>query len=165
MIKPSELQKAFKKVEVENFKFRTFLKMNGSPKKIDLQFKKLHDELFVPYDCDSCRNCCKDFSAEFNEIEILNASSYLEQEKDEFIDNYLKYENGAYLTNNSVCNFLEDNRHCKIDEVKPEGCSKFPFTDQPGRLRSMISMISIAEICPVVYEMFERLKAEYKFMR
>ncbi len=165
MIKPSEVASAFKKVEVENFRFRTYLKMNGSPKKIDQQFKQLHDALFVPYDCNACRNCCKDFNAEFREEELQITANHLKLDKEEMINRYLKYENGAYITENDTCNFLMDNGHCHIEDVKPEGCKYFPFTDRPARLKSMLTMVSIAEICPVVYEMFEVLKREYKFVR
>ena len=39
----------------------------------------------------------------------------------------------------------------------------FPFTGQPDRLSSMYSIIGHAEVCPVVFEMLERLKVIYRF--
>ena len=36
-----------------------FLKSNADEKILDMQFAKLHNELFAEYDCSRCRNCCK----------------------------------------------------------------------------------------------------------
>ena len=33
-----------------------------------------------------------------------------------------------------------------------------PYTDQPERLSSLLSVLDVIEICPVAFEIFERLK-------
>ncbi len=57
MIEPSKVKEAFKKVEDENYSFRAFLKNNADIDELHEQFLKLHNELFVNYDCSKCRNC------------------------------------------------------------------------------------------------------------
>lgn len=52
-----------------------------------------------------------------------------------------------------------------IETCKPQSCIDYPFTDQPERLFSLISIIESASVCPVVFEMIERLKIEYGFKR
>ena len=40
---------------------------------------------------------------------------------------------------------------------------KYPYTDQPDRMGSLLSITNAAAVCPVVYEIPERLKEEYHF--
>ena len=62
------------------------------------------------------------------------------------------------------CHFLE-NGDCALGECKPANCGKYPYTDQSDRMGSLLSFIDSASVCPVVYEMLERLKKEYHFKK
>ena len=44
-----------------------------------------------------------------------------------------------------------------------KSCKKYPYTDQPERLQSLYSVLSAVEVCPVAFEIYERLKKEYHF--
>lgn len=46
-----------------------------------------------------------------------------------------------------------------------DSCKKYPYTDQPERLSNLLGMLDIISICPVAFEMFERLKKEYGYKR
>jgi hypothetical protein len=50
-----------------------------------------------------------------------------------------------------------------IEECKPKTCKEFPHTNKPERLWSLLGVLSFAEICPVVFEILERLKQIYRF--
>ena len=63
----------------------------------------------------------------------------------------------------NCCRFLNDDGKCRLQECKPEECKGFPYTDQPHRLESLYSILSAAEVCPVVFEIIERLKELYHF--
>lgn len=39
----------------------------------------------------------------------------------------------------------------------------YPYTDQPERLLSLLSILNTIVICPVAFEIFERIKQEYGF--
>lgn len=49
MIEPSKVKDAFKRIEAENYAFRTYLKNHANENELDEQFLKLHKELFVGY--------------------------------------------------------------------------------------------------------------------
>jgi hypothetical protein len=49
MIKPSRVKFQARKKEDENYKFRTYLKINADPDELDQQFLRLHKELFAEY--------------------------------------------------------------------------------------------------------------------
>lgn len=40
-------------------------------------------------------------------------------------------------------------------------CKKYPYIDQPERLFSLWGMLDIVTICPVAFEIYERLKQEF----
>ena len=166
MIKPNEVADKAALKESENYAFRVFLKNNADPDELDEQFKRLHKELFSEYDCCKCRNCCKMFRAVIPSEDIEKDAQQLGMPDEEFINSFLEYDDSeqAYKTKNRPCNFL-NNGDCVLGEHKPEECRLYPYTDQPDRLFSLLSLIESAEVCPIVYEMFERLKKEYNFKK
>ena len=138
MISPQEVLNAASKKKNENYKFRRFLKNHADEKELDELFLKLHNELFNDYDCSKCT--------------------------DNFIETYLqKDEYGIeYITKNKPCDFFVNNQ-CLLGECKPESCANFPYTNQPERLWSLLGFMENVSICPVAYEICERLKQEYNF--
>ena len=165
MIEPSKIKDAFKRIEAENYAFRTYLKNHADENELDEQFLKLHKELFVSYDCSQCRNCCKEYSASFEEDELIRISDFLKVTKKEFIKKYVNEEYGDYQINVKPCCFLKEDGGCAIEPCKPDSCRDYPYTDKPERLFSLSSIVQSTSICPIVFEMFERLKDEYKFKK
>lgn len=165
MLNPDKVQSEAKKKENENMKFRTFLKCNANPEKLDRQFARLHSELFANYDCSKCRNCCKMYYGSIPENELEKAASHLKMTVKELIDTYLIEEKveQTYSTKHIPCDFLEKDGSCMLGDTKPENCKKYPYTDQPDRLASMYTVLEAVEVCPVAFEILEQLKKEYRF--
>ena len=61
------------------------------------------------------------------------------------------------------CRHLTEDGSCALGEQKPDDCKDYPYTNRPDRLGSLLNTIEMAEVCPVVYEMLERLKETYHF--
>lgn len=154
-----------KKKENENIQFRSYLKIHADEKELDEQFLRLHNELFEEYDCNRCRNCCKTFYGNIPEKDIQKDAEYLRLSKEKFVDVFLQKDkkNGEYLTKHKPCDFLQENGECRLGDCRPENCKKYPYTDQPERLESLLSVLNAIEVCPVVFEIYERLKEEYGF--
>jgi len=168
MIKPDEVKAKAQKLEEENYEFRTFLKCNADPDELDEQFAALHKELFADYDCCKCANCCKSLDIFLNEEEVERLASCTTISKSDFIALYLTKTNTddeKLYKFSDYCLFLEGDGTCDIYDRRPQDCRSFPFTDQPDRLQSMLSIIGHAEVCPVVFEILERLKVEYGFRK
>ena len=162
MIAPSKVKAAAAKKENENWRFRTFLKGHADIDELDKQFLALHNELFDGYDCTQCRNCCRAYDVELHEDEIETIAVLLKLTKDEFLLQRLNKSDEGYAMESPCC-FLGDDGSCSIEGNKPKTCKEFPFTNKPGRFWSLISIVSFAEECPIVYEILERLKAMYHF--
>ena len=165
MLPPRKVQFEAKKRENENLRFRTFLKCNADEEKLDRQFKELHDELFAMYDCNRCRNCCKMYHGSIPEQDLQQDAHYLGMNVEEFCNKYLEKElrDGNYQTKHMPCDFLSAEGNCVLGECRPDSCKKFPYTDQSERLHSLYSVLDVIEVCPVAFEIFERLKKEYSF--
>lgn len=165
MLKPDEVKTAAKIMEADNLRFRSFLKNHADEEELDKQFMALHNELFADYECRNCRNCCKMYKGTFQEDELEKAAGYLNittnQLKNFFLEfNEIEY---SYETKHSPCDFFEENVECKLGDMKPESCKTYPYTNQPERLCNLYSVLNAVEICPVAFEIFERLKGIYGF--
>ena len=165
MIHPDKVREEAKRKENENFKFRSYLKGHADEDELDRQFLQLHKELFRNYDCSKFRNCCKMYKASIPAEDIDRNAQYLGITSGQFIASYLeKDEYGLnYQTKHKPCDFLQEDGNCKLGDCKPDSCKKYPYTDQPERLSSLLSVLDVIEICPVAFEIFERLKKEYRF--
>lgn len=167
MLPPRKVKFEARKKERENLEFRTFLKCNADEKELDEQFAKLHRELFAGYDCSRCRNCCKMYHGSIPIEDVESAALYLGLTAMEFIEQYLdgKDSDGNYQTKQKPCDFLQADGSCKLSECRPESCKKYPYTDQPERLQSLYSVLDTVAVCPVAFEICERLKKEYGFKK
>ena len=85
----------------------------------------------------------------------------MEKSRD-FIKGRAQYDMN-YQTKHKPCDFLQEDGNCTLGDCKPDSCKKYPYTNRPKRLSSLLSVLDVIEICPVAFEIFERLKKEYRF--
>lgn len=76
------------------------------------------------------------------EDENYKFRSYLKEHEDEEVDKQ----------------FLKEDGSCMLGDCKSDSCKKYPYTDQPERLCSLLGMLDTITICLVAFEIFERLK-------
>lgn len=153
-----------RKLEKENLRFRAFLKNHAAGEELDRQFLRLHNELFAEYNCCKCGNCCKAYSTTLSEHEVGSIATFLGLSRQEVFEKYLS-ETTEGCEIKAPCGFLNANGACAIQECKPDECRQFPYTNKPGRLESLLGIVSFAEECPVVFEIIERFKDTYHFRR
>ena len=150
--------------ENENFRFRVFLKGKDGDR-IDRIVHRLHKEITGQIDCTLCGNCCIELQPELHQddIEVLadleNITS--EQYKDDYceIDEY----NDIYLKA-LPCRYL-DEKKCSIYDKRPKECIGFPNTHKKWFLSRLLGMINFYELCPIVFNLMEKLKDETCFRR
>lgn len=169
MLSPGRVAFYAKKNEAVNYRFRSWLKIHADPKELDQKFFSLHQELFAKYDCSRCRNCCKRYCGSIPIDEVGASAAALGLSETEFIEKYLKEEpdedEHAYSTKHVPCDFLQEDGNCLLGDHKPDACKKYPHTDQPDRMESLLSFLKSVSVCPVAYEIIERLKQDYGFTR
>lgn len=161
MLKADELQEAFKKVEKDNWILRSFLKGQDSSE-VDKLVNELHQELFAGFSCYSCLNCCKSIVPLISENEIKVIAKRIALTEDELKSKYLEQTATGFRVNKVPCLFLT-NTGCSIYECRPLNCREYPFTSSKYISSRLINLVENCEICPVVFEIFERLKEHYQY--
>lgn len=74
MISPEKVSEEAKRLEDENYRFRSYLKSHAEEEELDERFIRLHNELFGQYDCSKCRNCCKMYKGTLENKDIAMAA-------------------------------------------------------------------------------------------
>lgn len=167
MISPEKVQEEAKRLEDENYRFRSYLKSHAEEEELDERFLRLHNELFADYDCGKCRNCCKMYKATLEEQELMEAAKVLDMGREQVIEDFLVFNEieSNYETKHKPCDFLKKNGECRLGEARPDNCKDYPYTNRPERLHSLYAVLDVITVCPVAFEINERLKKEYDFRR
>lgn len=163
MIAPEKVRARAAEKEDENLAFRRYLKNHADEDELDAYFQKWHVALFADFDCSKCRNCCTMYRGSIPREDVARDAAHMGMTEAVFVEQYLqeKMTDGNYETKHEPCDFLTTDGACALGDCKPDSCKTFPYTDQPGRLFSLYSVLSVVEVCPVAFEIFERVKEEY----
>lgn len=152
-----------KQKEKENIRFRTFLKGKDDDE-LDNLVHGLNKEIENQIDCTKCGNCCVNLRPCLTRKEINILSKIDNISRDYFIEKYTeedKFENIKYLKN-TPCKYLVDKK-CSIYINRPGDCRSYPNIQKTDFNSRTWSMIESYGICPIVFNVFERLKMEYGF--
>lgn len=163
MILPKELKEYALQHKEENAAFRIFLREHADAKQLDEQFKRYHNEIFAEYSCDDCMNCCTGLTPLFRENELEKLAKVGKMEVEDLLEICERVDYDAYqILDDETCPFITEHG-CAVASCKPEHCKEFPYTNQPERMESLLGMLSFLPVCPVLYEIYERLKKDYSF--
>ncbi|WP_456325329.1 YkgJ family cysteine cluster protein [Desulfonauticus submarinus] len=102
--------------------------------------------------CKMCGECCKgEGGIRVTLPEIETMARYLKINKEEFIKNYCKYQNGHYyirekeVNGEKVCVFLQENGGCAVHPCKPLPCKLWPYWR--GILNSELDWRALKTFC------------------
>ena len=156
-----ELHPNWVKKSAENKKkYQRFLERPDKNKLLK-QLPDLHEEAFERVDCLSCAACCKNYSPRFKTPDIKRISRHLKMKEGQFIDSYLRLdEEGDYVLQTKPCPFLEEDNSCRIYDVRPSDCSRFPYTDEDVFFKRPRLTLTNSGFCPIVYVVLQRLIGE-----
>ncbi|MFW5793761.1 MAG: YkgJ family cysteine cluster protein [Bacteroidota bacterium] len=152
-----------KQNEDENINFRSFLKGKDSDV-IDKIVQRLNKEITSQIDCQECGNCCNILKPCVTESEIKKLSQIKGITQAEFISKYVEmdsFDNVKYLKD-APCIFLNE-KSCSIYNDRPKDCKSYPHTQKSNFNSRTISMIHNYEVCPIVFNLFEKLKIELNY--
>jgi uncharacterized protein len=149
--------------EKENFRFRTFLKCRDD-NKVDKIVHGIYEKVIKEIDCTQCGNCCKEISPSLTMKEIGILSKMDNLSRSEFIEQHtelIAYGNTRFLKV-TPCRYLNDTV-CSIYESRPNDCKSFPHIHRKCFNSRTLSMIDYYGICPIVFNVMERLKMALGF--
>lgn len=159
------IQHAAATQEQENLAFRSFVnvELELSDRRLNATVRETTEQVWAGIDCRSCANCCQTLQPIFSRTEAQRIATYLGIGLEELRDRYLTSdpEAGKYITRQLPCPFLQDNL-CTIYPIRPAVCGHYPhlYRNFRSRLRQAIDN---ASVCPIVYNVLERLKERLGF--
>lgn len=120
----------------------------------------LHEEAFSKINCLDCANCCKNHSPTFKTPDIKRISKYLGLKESEFIDIYLRMdEDNDMVVKSSPCAFLNLDNTCKIYDVRPSDCARYPYTDEDVFIKRKHLTLVNSTVCPAVHHILEKFQS------
>jgi len=165
--------------EDQNYDLRRYFKEQGelSEKEVDQLVSETTRHVWASFDCARCANCCKELTRTVTDEEAGRLAARLALTPEEFRRRYLQgqadpeeagndeeQDDVRWRMRGKPCPFLKDNR-CTVYEDRPEQCRKYPYLYEPRFSFRTLAMIERTFTCPVVYQVFEELKAELPFSR
>ena len=158
-----KISRISKQKENENYRFRSFLKGQDSDK-VDEIVHRLNKEIVEDINCADCGNCCKELRPGLTESEIVKLSKIENLSQKNFVTSFTEQdemENSKYLKD-TPCKYLEDKK-CIIYIERPEDCKSYPHIHKEDFNSRTLGVIQNYGICPIVFNVFERLKNEMRF--
>jgi Fe-S-cluster containining protein len=159
---PKVVAKLAKEREDANWRFRSFLKG------VDLDIKELdaivhghYEAVSRQIDCCACGNCCREALPVLHASDVSRLASGLSVPEAEVMDRLLVSgeEAETFTFNQKPCPLLSGNR-CTAYACRPGDCRSFPHLHKEQFVFRLIQAVENCSICPIVFNVFERLKDE-----
>jgi uncharacterized protein len=156
------IRKQFKKKEEQNWRFRSFLKMQDD-KKIDSLVKPIYEIVINNIDCLECGNCCRKLRPVLSKEDIIRFEKEFGLSEHEIVEKYSEPDEFHELRlKGNPCVFLDQNE-CKIYQNRPEDCKSYPHLHKKQFTTRLMGIIENTEVCPIVYNVYEELKIKMNF--
>ena len=124
----------------ENSDLRAFLKWEGPPPTlVDRLFHRLQAEVSAEIDCTECARCCRELSP------VRKAPP--------------REDGEGLVFARTPCPLLDGTR-CSCYRDRPEDCRSYPHLHKKDMTRRLLGVLGNAGVCPIVFSVLERLKAE-----
>ena len=147
--------------ETENYRFRMFLKnrLNMPGKELDALVQETTDAVWEQIDCTTCAHCCRAYEIVVDDKDIRRLADRFKITVQQFARKYVTVEADKSKRFSAVpCPFLGDDNRCTVYEDRPQACRDYPYLHKDGFRQRTLSMIENAESCPIVFNVWERLK-------
>jgi len=148
--------------EEEDWRFRSFLKNTEmSPEEVDAIVRRHYETVRQQVDCTRCGNCCREVTPLLRQPDVVRLASALGRPPDAVVETYLEpgEEQGAFVLKETPCPFLVAGR-CTVYDSRPGDCRSYPHLHKEGFVFRLTGVVENCAVCPIVYNVFERLKEE-----
>jgi uncharacterized protein len=149
--------------EKENYRFRIFLKQRDSTR-IDRLVHRINSEVADEVDCTACGNCCATLRPVVTDNEIARLARLVNISTELFTDQHTEHvaDENVRMLKDTPCIFLA-NKKCTVYDARPHDCRSFPHIEEDDFTFRTLQMVENCGICPIIYNVLERLKKELHF--
>lgn len=144
----------------EHLRLRAFLKWGAVPASlVDRLFHRLGAEVAAEIDCASCGSCCRQLSPVLLPKDVERLARRLRVPNPQLRASLLRKEDDRFVFARLPCPLLEGTR-CSCYTDRPKDCRSYPHLHKKDMTSRLLGVIENAAICPIVFGVLERLKAE-----
>ncbi len=158
---PLKVAELAKRRQDENWRFRSVLKMlpRARIRQVNARARMYGEAAQAKMDCTTCAACCRNNWIPVEEHEVERLAGALRLSPAEVRALYVTHDEGEDGIDARPCPFLSGNL-CTVYEARPDCCRTYPYIggDIPSR---SLQILERAEHCPIVFEMWERLKQDF----
>ena len=154
--------------EAEDHSFRTFLKVRSKLSNVELDAlaKQTTEEVWSQIDCKTCGNCCRSLEIVVDDGDIARLAGRFKLSVPQFSRRYVRVaSDGAKHFESPPCPFLGDDNLCGVYEDRPKACRDFPYLHEEGFRGRTLSMIANSSLCPIVFNVWQRMKTKSGFRK
>jgi Fe-S-cluster containining protein len=133
---------------------------------LDALVDRIAAEIVPQIDCTACAHCCRSIPIGLTPADIPILAQAVQMAPDQFAAHHVDRESAAAdgewgYFRAVPCAFLGGSR-CSIYAARPRSCRDYPaFT--PDFRWQMFSIIQGAAVCPIIFNVIERLKHELRW--
>ena len=150
--------------EEENDAFRKYLK-NLNSDELDEKIHKINNYVTPQIDCTTCGVCCRQLMINVTKEEKNKVANHLNISPQQFKDDYLEESmQGNLIINTIPCHFLADSK-CNIYENRFTECRTFPHLHENNFKGRLFGTLIHYAMCPIIYNVMEKLKVEVGFKK
>ena len=154
--------------EAEDYSFRAFLKVRSKLSNIqmDALAKQTTEEVWSQIDCKTCGNCCRSLEIVVDDQDIARLAGRFKQTVQLFSRQYVRVApDRTKHFESPPCPFLGEDNLCEVYEDRPKACRDFPYLHEEGFRGRTISMIANSSLCPIVFNVWQRMKTKLGFRK
>ena len=154
-----KIEQLAKKREDENWEFRSYLKASAlSSEKLDAIVHDLYAQVAAAIDCRACANCCRVITPAPTPEEIETLAAVLQMTTSEFKAQYLVQSGDLAGGLQRPCPLLKGNE-CSVYAHRPQECAAYPYLQRDEFRSRLFGVLDNYAICPIVFNVYEQLKA------
>jgi uncharacterized protein len=141
--------------------FARFLKTQD-PDHVDKAVHKIAEEVTRAIDCTACAKCCRALVIAPDYRDVSRLAEHTGLTTHDFRKKYVRIDaEGDVVMRQRPCPFLKSDR-CSVYEARPTLCRQYPYLDQPRIADELNRILRNVHVCPIVFNTYERLKAEFR---
>ena len=152
-----------KRRDDENWQFRSYLKqLDIEDDELDTIVHRINEDVSAEIDCTECSNCCHKIRPTLDAQDVTQFAIGLELSPQEFKDAHIREDDdgsGALIFTGLPCQFI-DGKECSNYAHRPKACQSYPYLHKPDFRGRLLGVLDNYEICPIVFNVYERLKVE-----
>ena len=158
---PAQVAELAKEREDANWAFRSFLKnADLEVEELDAIVHRHCEEVTARIDCRECANCCREVAPVLEPDDVERLAKGLSLTDEGCLDRLLAIDEEDDTVFASLpCPLLKDNQ-CSVYEHRPDDCRSYPHLEKDGFVFHLIGVVQNCAVCPIVFNVFERLKGE-----